>query len=67
MTLVYLLEPLEHLLRHILNGLHSFGLPWAWSIVGLTVIVRVLLVPLTVKQIHSMQNMQRHAPQMKEL
>ena len=67
MTLVYLLEPLEHLLRHILNGLHSVGLPWAWSIVGLTLIVRMLLVPLTVKQIHSMQNMQAHAPEMKEI
>jgi YidC/Oxa1 family membrane protein insertase len=66
-TLLYLLEPLEDLLRHALNGLHSIGLPWAWSIVGLTVIVRMLLVPLTVKQIHSMQNMQAHAPQMKEI
>src|SRR5437763_7717898 len=27
----------------------------------------MLLVPLTVKQIHSMQNMQAHAPQMKEI
>jgi YidC/Oxa1 family membrane protein insertase len=62
-----ILTPLEHLLRHVLNGLHSIGLPWAWSIVGLTVIVRMLLVPLTVRQIHSMQNMQRHAPQMKEI
>ena len=43
------------------------GLPWAWSIVALTVIVRMLLVPLTVKQIHSMQNLQRYAPQMKEI
>jgi YidC/Oxa1 family membrane protein insertase len=67
MTLVYLLEPLEDLLRNILNALHSLGLPWAWSIVGLTLIVRMLLVPLTVKQIHSMQNMQAHAPEMKEL
>jgi YidC/Oxa1 family membrane protein insertase len=66
-TLLYLLEPLEHLLRNALNGLHSIGLPWAWSIVGLTIIVRMLLVPLTVKQIHSMQNMQAHAPQMKEI
>src|SRR5205814_6349756 len=66
MTLA-LLQPLEHLLRHILNGLHSFGLPWSWAIIGLTVIVRMLLVPLTVRQIHSMQNMQRFAPQMKEL
>jgi len=31
------------------------------------VIVRMLLVPLTVKQIHSMQNLQRYAPQMKEI
>jgi YidC/Oxa1 family membrane protein insertase len=62
-----LLTPLEDLLRNILNGLHSFGLPWAWAIVGLTLIVRMLLVPLTVKQIHSMQNMQAHAPQMKEI
>src|SRR5207247_10000240 len=62
-----ILTPLEHLLRHILNGLHSVGLPWAWSIVGLTSIGRMLRVPLTVKQIHSMQNMQAHAPQMKEI
>jgi len=62
------LTPLEHLLRHVLNWLHyTVGLPWAWSIVGLTVIVRVLLVPLTVRQIHSMQNLQAHAPQMKEI
>ena len=67
MTVFSILTPLEDLLRNILNGLHSIGLPWAWSIVGVTIIVRILLVPLTVKQIHSMQNMQAHAPQMKEI
>ena len=62
------LTPLEHGLRHVLDWLHStVGLPWAWSIVALTVIVRTLLVPLTVRQIHSMQSLQRHAPQMKEI
>jgi YidC/Oxa1 family membrane protein insertase len=62
------LTPLEHAARHVLNWLHgTVGLPWAWSIVALTVIVRMLLVPLTVKQIHSMQNLQRYAPQMKEI
>src|SRR5213082_4182261 len=62
------LTPLEHVARHVLDWLHStIGLSWAWSIVGLTLIVRMLLVPLTVKQIHSMQNMQAHAPQMKEI
>jgi YidC/Oxa1 family membrane protein insertase len=62
------LTPLEHAARHSLNWLHfSVGFTWAWSIVALTVIVRMLLVPLTVKQIHSMQNLQRYAPQMKEI
>jgi YidC/Oxa1 family membrane protein insertase len=62
------LTPLEHIARHSLNWLHfSVGFTWAWSIVALTVIVRMALVPLTVKQIHSMQNLQRYAPQMKEI
>src|SRR5258708_30386217 len=59
---------LESVARHVLNWLHgTVGLSWAWSIVALTVIVRMILVPLTVKQIHSMQSLQRHAPQMKEI
>ncbi|HEY3462262.1 MAG TPA: YidC/Oxa1 family membrane protein insertase, partial [Gaiellaceae bacterium] len=32
-----------------------------------TVVVRMLLVPLTIRQIHSMQNLQKFAPQMKEI
>jgi YidC/Oxa1 family membrane protein insertase len=68
MILLSILTPLEDLLRNILDWLHgTIGLSWAWSIVALTVIVRVLLVPLTVRQIHSMQNLQRHAPEMKEI
>src|SRR5207244_2711551 len=52
----------------VLDALHaSVGVPWAWALGALTVIVRVILVPLTVKQIHSMQGLQRHAPQMKEI
>jgi YidC/Oxa1 family membrane protein insertase len=59
---------LEHLMKGILDFLHtSVGLPWAWAIVALTILVRICLVPLTVKQIHSMQSLQRHAPEMKEL
>ncbi|HEY6149703.1 MAG TPA: YidC/Oxa1 family membrane protein insertase [Gaiellaceae bacterium] len=62
------LTPLEDILRHVLDWLHgSVGLSWAWSIVALTIMVRLLIVPLAVRQIHSMQNLQRHAPQMKEL
>ena len=63
-----IIGPLEHLARNVLDWIHTnLGLTWAWSIVALTVAVRMLLVPLTVKQIHSMQNLQRFAPQMKEI
>ena len=62
------LRPLENFLQEVLIWLHtSVGFSWAWSIVVLTVIVRVLLVPVTVKQIHSMQSLQAHAPEMKAL
>jgi YidC/Oxa1 family membrane protein insertase len=63
-----LLGPIEDVLREVLEFFHiSIGLPWAWSIVALTVAVRMLLVPLTIRQIHSMQRLQRYAPQMKEI
>ena len=55
-------------MKSILDFFHStIGLPWAWSIVALTVLVRILLVPLTVRQIHSMQSLQAHAPEMKAI
>jgi YidC/Oxa1 family membrane protein insertase len=44
-------------------GLHS----WGWSIIALTVVVRVLLLPLAIKQTRSMRAMQALQPQLKEL
>jgi YidC/Oxa1 family membrane protein insertase len=46
---------------------HVVGGSWGLSIIGLTVIVRALLLPLTIRQFRSMQSMQRLAPQIKEL
>jgi YidC/Oxa1 family membrane protein insertase len=62
------ITPLENLLRSLLDFFHnSVGLPWGWSVVALTILVRICLVPLVVRQIHSMQNLQAHAPEMKEI
>jgi YidC/Oxa1 family membrane protein insertase len=62
------ISQLEDVMKHVLNFFHtSFNLPWAWAIVATTVLVRMILVPLTIRQIHSMQNLQRYAPQMKEI
>ena len=68
MIVAGILSPIENALAWVLEHLHdSVGLSWGWSIVGLTVIVRVALVPLMVKQIHSMQRMQAHMPEMKAI
>ena len=62
------ISQLESVMHHVLNFFHaSLGLPWAWAIVATTVVVRMILVPLTIKQIHSMQSLQLHAPEMKRI
>jgi YidC/Oxa1 family membrane protein insertase len=65
---LFVLEPIERPLTTVLEWLHnSGGLSWAWSIIALTIVVRIVLLPLTVRQIHSMQSMQAHMPEMKAL
>jgi YidC/Oxa1 family membrane protein insertase len=68
MPLFSILQPLEDVMKSILDFFHgTVGLPWAWAIVALTITVRIVLVPLTVRQIHSMQALQAHAPEMKSI
>src|SRR5260221_6717985 len=68
MILFSIVQPLDNVMKSIVDFLHSnVGLPWAWSIVALTILVRIVLVPLTVRQIHSMQSLQAHAPEMKAI
>jgi YidC/Oxa1 family membrane protein insertase len=63
-----ILSPIENVLTDVLTWLHDTGgLTWAWSVVALTVMVRILLVPLAIRQIHSMQSLQMHAPEMKAI
>jgi YidC/Oxa1 family membrane protein insertase len=64
---VPILTQLEDIMAWSLTHLHDIIGSWSWSIVALTIIVRMLLVPLTVRQIHSMQNLQAHAPEMKAI
>jgi len=61
------IKQLESVMSWALIHIHDVIHSWSWSIVVLTIIVRMLLVPLTVRQIHSMQNLQAHAPEMKAL
>jgi YidC/Oxa1 family membrane protein insertase len=67
-VLAGILGPIEEVLTSALVWFHSsLNLSWAWAIVALTVVIRVLIVPLTIKQIRSMQKLQVYAPQLKAL
>jgi YidC/Oxa1 family membrane protein insertase len=55
-------------LREILVWFHgTFGVSWAIAIILLTIITRLILIPLTVKQYTSMRAMQKLQPKIKEL
>lgn len=72
-----IMTPLYYGISAILVGFHrlftALGLDpaggWSWtlSIIGLTVVIRVLLIPLFVRQIKSSRNMQLIQPKVKEL
>ena len=62
------LQPLIDFFEAILVFFHdTAGFSWGWSIVALTVMVRAALLPLTLKQFKSMQNMVRFQPEIKKL
>jgi YidC/Oxa1 family membrane protein insertase len=46
---------------------HLVGGSWGLAIVGLTVLIRAILVPLTFRQLKGMQEMQRLAPEIQAL
>jgi YidC/Oxa1 family membrane protein insertase len=72
-----LLEPIEWVVSWIMLKFHSFftliGMPsdggwtWALSIVGLVLVMRILLIPLFVKQIKSQRGLQMLQPELKKL
>ena len=72
--LMYLLFGwLYHLLKWLLNELHTWLVPvfgdqaWGVAIIGLTLVVRAVLFPLTFKQYQGALHMQALQPKIKEL
>jgi len=62
------LQPLIDFFEAILKFFHdTVGFGWGSAIVALTVIVRAALLPLTLKQFKSMQNMAKFQPEIKRL
>ena len=62
-----LFAPLFNLLGETLMTFHGWGAPWWLAIMMLTIIVRGLLSPLTVKQVKNMRKMQELKPDLDKL
>src|ERR1700685_907561 len=61
-------QPLIDVFEAVIKFFHnSVGIPWGWSIVVLTICIRALMIPLTVKQCSSMRQLQLHAPELKAI
>jgi YidC/Oxa1 family membrane protein insertase len=66
--LANILQPLIDVFGAVLVFFHdSVGFGWGFSIVALTITIRALLLPLTLKQVKSMRGLQQIAPEMKKL
>ena len=61
-------QPLIDVCDAILRFFHDdAGFGWGASIIALTVVVRIAILPLTFRQVRGMQQMQRLAPEMKKI
>src|SRR3954453_12259773 len=68
LVLANIFQPLIDVFDAVIRFFHDdVGLGWGLSIIFLTVVVRTVLIPLTLKQFKSMQAMQRLAPEIKAL
>ncbi|MGI4893680.1 MAG: membrane protein insertase YidC [Janthinobacterium lividum] len=72
-----LLHPIQWVVAWIMVRFHELfttigldpagGAAWAFSIVGLVVVIRIILIPLFVKQIKAMRGMQVIQPEMRKI
>lgn len=61
-------QPLINVFAAVIKFFHqSVGLPWGWSIILLTACVRLVLVPLAIRQFQSMRRLQAHQPELKAI
>lgn len=72
----FIMTPLYWLISLVLVGVHRVfgsifgydsGISWVLAIIGLTIVIRAMLIPLFVKQINASRNMALLQPKVKEL
>ncbi len=60
-------QPLNDVEEWVLESLHHIGLTWGLAIVGLTLLTRMLTLPLVVRQFRSQREMKLHMPELKRM
>jgi YidC/Oxa1 family membrane protein insertase len=61
-------QPLIDVFHSVIKFFHdNVGVSWGLAIVMLTICVRLCLLPLAIKQYHSMRAMQQHQPELKAI
>src|SRR5215218_7027425 len=67
-SLANIFQPLVNVFEAILKFFHDdIGLGWGLAIIALTVLIRSLLLPLTLKQLRSMYRMAQFTPEIRKL
>jgi YidC/Oxa1 family membrane protein insertase len=59
--------PLISVFEAVLVAIHSVVGSWGLSIIGLTIAVRIVTLPLTIKQFEGLAKMQQHMPELKAI
>jgi YidC/Oxa1 family membrane protein insertase len=68
LVIANILQPLIDVNEAVLRFFHeNVGFGWGLSIICLTIAIRLLILPLTYKQVRSMQEMQRFSPEIQRL
>ncbi len=67
-VLANIFQPIIDVFERVLLFFHdTAGFGWGASIIAMTIVVRTLMLPLTIKQFRSMQGLQTLAPQIKAI
>jgi YidC/Oxa1 family membrane protein insertase len=63
-----ILQPLVDVANSVLTFFHDdVGVSWGIAIILLTIVTRIVILPLSLKQIRSMRSLQAHQPEIKKL
>ena len=67
MNFNFIIQPFVTIFTFILKFFNSYTHSWGWSIILLTLLLKIVLFPTTIKQIQSMDKMKRIQPKLKEI